>query len=233
MYLWDTLLVLLRRWYITVPVLLLTVSGCLLASKIVAPTYQANASMLFLIPSTVEGRDVAVNPYLNFGGANGLADVVGRLAMSPADARKIYSSGARAEYSVAMDPTTTAPLLDVTAKSKDPGQAMKTLTAVMADIKAQLSTVQIRASAPATTLVYTQDVTVSATPTELRGSLHRAIAVTAAIGIIIAIGLPCIVEGIVRRRALEWGSRQELAENDNRSREVVTSVDLYDDGGRG
>ena len=200
MYLWDSLVVLFRRWYIVLPALVLTGSGCIFATRLIAPTYQADASLLFLVPSTVEGVNAKVNPFLNFGGANGTTDIIGRIVMSTPEAQKIYASGARAKYSVAMDPSSPAPLLAVSATSSDGGQALRTMKAVVNDVQTQLAAVQTRAGAPPTTLVYTQTITESTQATELRGSIHRALAAIAAVGLIISFGLPAVVEAVIRGR---------------------------------
>lgn len=230
MYLWDALLVLVRRWYLVVPLLILTMSGCVLATKVIAPVYEADASVLFLIPSTVEGPNARVNPYLNFGGANALADVVGRIVMSDTDRAKIGGSGGSGKYAVAMDPSTSAPLLNVKATAPTPGLAMRTRDIVIQDIQSQLSKIQSEAGSPVTALVYTQVLPSTGQAAELRGSVHRAFAAIAALGLVVTVSVPIIVEAVIRRQRLV--RQANSVRRATRSR-LVTTPDARDDDSAG
>ena len=70
----GTVALLLRRWYLTLTGLVLTIAFGAIAIFMVAPTYQAKASLL---PASPKSPATGSNPYLALGGLQGATDVPG------------------------------------------------------------------------------------------------------------------------------------------------------------
>lgn len=67
--LWQSVQVLLRRWYVFVPTSVIGVLMALAVSNGIDPEYRASGSLLLMVPSTQtaeDGSEVSQNPYLSF-----------------------------------------------------------------------------------------------------------------------------------------------------------------------
>lgn len=115
----DTLLGLLRRWYILVPGLLLTAMITLIAWSAVSPGYSRSATQLLLpgANSVPEGG----NPYLFLGGLAPAADVLVRAVGSENVLNEVVKKHPGVEIEISRDTTTSGPivLIAVTASSDD------------------------------------------------------------------------------------------------------------------
>src|SRR5690606_26960526 len=98
--LWDLFRVLFRRWYLTVPLLVLVAGVGYYSAKGIEPTYTASAGGVFLEPVVllpVEQR--APNPWAQAGVATTAAAVVGSV-VDPVTKEQVVAEGYSGDYSV-------------------------------------------------------------------------------------------------------------------------------------
>ena len=112
---------------------LLTIAALVGAMTIVPITYQAEGEIILLVPTdNLDESVVAQNAYLGFGGSlNVVTFVLARAAGGQQAATEIEAAGGVADFIVDLVPG-DAPMLSITATSKDPAEAMKTYERVLA-----------------------------------------------------------------------------------------------------
>lgn len=208
MDLWQTVRVLLRRWYIVVPVAVLTGFAARTVAQGVQPGYTISAVAIVLPPSqarvaTEKGIQVLpVNPYLSFSGSTQTATKALAIAASGADFRQtLPRRSAVANYSVEVPPR--EPLLTVGVESRDPAAALSAANDVLEGLRALLAERQ-PAVRPEQEL--SLDVLSPPAVSAVDNSRLRAAVVTVVVGLLLAVAAAVAVEGLSadrtrRRRA--------------------------------
>ena len=175
MYLADTLRVFVRRWLFFGFGLAVSVGAGVATLDRVSSDYQASGQLVVLLPPDAQGTQAPVNPYLNLqSGLSMLASIVATDVMSATTERELASAGFTAEYDVGLLPG-VGPLLQVTAKSKDPAMALATRDAVMTEVSDALTELQRDRGIPSRQIISAQESNVSPTAQVLPGSRLRAL----------------------------------------------------------
>ncbi|GAA3593873.1 hypothetical protein GCM10022223_06040 [Kineosporia mesophila] len=207
----ETLFVVLRRWRLSVPALMLSI--CLGAATFAAvPTqYQDSAQVLLLTSAHQPGERFAGNPFLGMNSALvATADVLRLRAGAPDTGERLAAKGATSTYEVVLDQSTAAPVLLVTTQDSSPETAHRTLLAVVSELESVLDDLQSRSGAPRSTWLNT--MTISSLPRPVRlmnDSLRPAITVGTAV-LAAALFLLFLSEGRRRRSLrLDAGDRPE------------------------
>ena len=189
------------RWVLTLTLLLLALVGVAIASAFLPRTYQGNASVV-LLASRAESGITGGNPYLNFNSSLTLAaDAVSRQVMDPNTASSLAGQGYTASYTVAMPTYSTSivgSVLLVSVVGGDPAVVKHTLNGVIGAIRTTLaglqsgvrqdSRIQLSVLAPA------------AAPTLDTTHTLRSLAIVAGFGLMIALGIPWVVDAQVNRQ---------------------------------
>ena len=191
------------RWIFTSVLVILAVVGAVEASAKM-PRYYQSASSVVLLASHAASKQNGGNPFLSFGPSLTLtADAVSRELTAPATVSRLAARGFTASYTVAVPPVTTfttGSVLLVTVAGTDAAGVQSTLTAVTAQISTQLAQLQrgVQASSRirADTLSFTPQATLSISQTA------RPLVVVGALLLVICLGTPIIVDGLVTRRRL-------------------------------
>jgi hypothetical protein len=188
------------RWILTGGLLLLTLVGVGVAMVFLPRTYQASASVL-LLNSRSGSAATGGNPYLNFNASLALtADAVSRQVMDPQTASSLASHGFLGSYTVAM-PTYSTPtagsVLLITVTSGGAGGVQHTLNGVIGAIRTSLATLQSGVS-PADRIHLT---VLAPAPGPSVDTAHtvRSVAIVAGFGLLIALGVPWMLDAQVRR----------------------------------
>ncbi len=175
MYLADTLRVFVRRWLFFGFGLVVSVGAGVATLDRVSSDFQASGQLVILLPPDAQGTQSLVNPYLNLqSGLSMMASIVATDVMSATTERELASMGLTAEYDVGLLPG-VGPLLQVTAKSKDPAMALATRDAVMTKVGETLSELQRDRGIPSRQIISAQQSNVSPTAQVLPGSRLRAL----------------------------------------------------------
>lgn len=159
MYLRDVWGVCVRRWYLVVAALLLTVAGAVGVALVVPTTYEAKAYVVLVPPKVPD--DPNANRFLGLGGLDGTVAILERSMRSADTAEGLQRAAEDAEYEVIEDYTTSAPILLVTANAPTEVSSSRMLEALLQSIPTKLrrlqSDVDIRPANQITTSVVSQD----------------------------------------------------------------------------
>jgi hypothetical protein len=189
------------RWILTCVLLILASGGAAGAAAKVPRSYQSTSSVV-LLASHAAAMQNGGNPFLSFGPSLTLtADAVSREIMAPATVSQLAARGFTASYTVAIPSYTTfttGSVLLVTVTGPHAARVQLTLRAVTAQIGTQLAQLQHGVPAPsqirAETLSITPQAKLSVSQTA------RPLVVVGALLLVICLGTPIVVDGLVTRR---------------------------------
>ncbi len=188
------------RWMLTGGLLLLTLVGAGVAMAFLPRTYQANASVV-LLDSRNGSEATGGNPYLNFNASLTLtADAVSRQVMDPQTANSLATHGYLGSYTVQMptySTSTAGSVLLITVTSSGSGGVQHTLNGVIDAIRASLATLQSGVS-PADQIRLTV-LAPAAGPAVDSAHTVRSVAIVAGFGLMVALGVPWMLDAQVRR----------------------------------
>jgi hypothetical protein len=206
------------RWILTSVLIILAMVGAAKAAAKVPRHYQS-ASSVVLLASHAAATQNGGNPFLSFGPSLTLtADALSRELMAPETVRQLAAQGFTASYTVALPSyttSTTGSVLLVTVAGRNPAGVQRTLQAVTAQISTQLARLQngvpARSQIHAETLSFTPQATLSISQTV------RPLVVVGALLLVICLGTPIVVDGLVTRRRLRIDRRSRTTRRSRRT----------------
>lgn len=192
-----------RQAALTGGLILLALLVSLAALAWLPGTYQAQGSVV-LLASRAESKPTGGNPYLNFSPSLSLtADVLSRTLAAPATAARLARLGFSDPYTVAPPAyatTTTGSVLVITVTGGKAAGVERTLHGVITQLTRSLAQLQgqvrPRGRITVATLSSSPAATLAASAT------MRPIAATFAAGLLAALGIPVVADGMLRRRAI-------------------------------
>jgi len=197
--------IMLRRWYVVIPVALLSLLAAGATYANIEPSYQASGSVLLLNPqSGVDPDSGRANPYV--GNLEVAANVVTAVLGTNASRLEFRRQGQRGIYTLGAFPS--SPIVGVTTVGETAKSARETTAAVMGAIDDVLAERQQQLGAPRSIFVTTQVVTPPSEPVPLNGSRIRASLAILALGLALTMGATFAVEGVIRQRARRHRDRQ-------------------------
>lgn len=214
--------VILRWWFIAIPLFILTFVGAIVGTNGFPPEYTTNASILFVGPTVVETADnelEAVNPLLNQSSALTTAAVVTSLSIAGPQVADILSNeDLSTAYEVGTESRSPILLLQVRAESRElaTATALRLVELVETDVRLR----QDAANVPENQRVTTSLIGVAAVGGADYGSQTRARLALIAVGFVISGGIIFLLEGVSRRRANRTVPDGERDEGGDRSPET-------------
>jgi hypothetical protein len=192
-----------ERWVLTSVLLILALVGAAGAGA-ETPRYYQSASSVVLLASPTASTQNGGNPFLSFSPSLTLtADAVSRELMSPGTVSQLAAQGFTSPYSVVLPSyttSTTGSVLLVTVTGSDAAGVQRTLQAVTARIGTQLAQLQqgvpARGQVHADTLSFTPQAKLSISQTA------RPLVVVGVLLLVLSLGTPIVVDGLVTRRRL-------------------------------
>ncbi len=192
---WKTLAVLLRRWYVAVPTLVLSLGLAAGVYLSVHTDYQSTGTIV--LASSAEGARASagdnasadrVNPMLAFDGSlNTSAQIIIQTLQDPAIQKQILGEGDSVKYEVG-NGELSGPFIVVVATGRSPELAKDTVAKVLDRGKAELADRQKSLHAPETTFITPVQV-VAPTPAEAKtGGKTRFAAVALVLGFVASLG---------------------------------------------
>jgi hypothetical protein len=168
------------------------------------PRYYQSTSSVVLLASPAASTPNGGNPFLSFSPSLTLtADAVSRELMSPGTVAQLAARGFTAPYTVVLPSyttSTTGSVLLVTVTGSDAGGVQRTLDAVTARIGTQLAQLQqgvpAHGQVHADTLSFTPQAALSISQTA------RPLVVVGVLLLVLSLGTPIVVDGLVTRRRL-------------------------------
>ncbi|HET7018375.1 MAG TPA: hypothetical protein VFI65_30935 [Streptosporangiaceae bacterium] len=193
-----------RRAGLTAGLVLLALASFVAALLLFPASYQSQASEV-LLASRAASKVTGGNPYLGFTPSLSLtADVVSRALMSPATARQLALDDFPDSYTV-VQPTyttsTTGSVLLITVTGTDPADVQRTMQGVIFETKVELR--QMQENVPPRNQITVSTLASSPRAVLAMSATIRPIAMTLIFGLIIAFGLPVVIDGVARRRKVK------------------------------
>lgn len=187
-----------RRWILACILFLVTLAGVGAALFKLPWTYQTTASVLFL--QSKNGAKLSDgNPYLSFTPAlNQTADVVRYETMDGRTAAVLAQQGYTSTYTVVDAPDTTGPVLNITVTGPDKAGVENTLAGVTKEIGLKLQTLQ--AGVNASSMIRQSVIAFTPKPTIQLTKKARPLVAVFAVGLILTLGIPQLVDAIAARR---------------------------------
>jgi hypothetical protein len=191
-----------KRRKLTAAMLILAAAIAITALMIMPRTYQSSASVIMLAPRAA-ARQMGGNPYLSFSPSLTLtASAVGDEVMAPGTAQALAARGYRSSYTVALAPfttTTTGSVLIITVTGSDKASVQATLRAVTAQVSTALSGLQGHVAKRAR--IRSATLSSSSQPALSTSQTARPLILVIVPVILVALGVPVIVDGQIERRA--------------------------------
>lgn len=205
----ETLLILRRRWYVTGPLLLLTVAASAALAARSGP-YQSE-SQVVLLPSAQSAKVAGGNPYMSFDDSVTLtADLLRRQLTSPQLVQSLGKNGYRSSYQVVDDPLTAGPVLDITVTGSSKSSVEHTLAGVTDQAGKQLRLMQ--GDVAPIDRITLKTVSYDPKPSLLLSKKARTPLVALAIGLVLTIAVPLTADAAIAdrrkaRRSRAWSLR--------------------------
>lgn len=220
----------LRRWYLLLPLLMLTGLGVVVVADQVDPEFQSNGSVLFY-ESGVDSP--TANPY---GNAVPAASALTVIATGSTFRSEIADEGFSSDYEIGeanAKPGTNSPMLAVLVRADDPELALGTRDAVIAQMSEELNERQAQLGIPLAARTSISVLDVPENVSTLTTGPLRAQIVVLVLGVALSFLLVVLLDDLVlsarrRRQALRVAAERELASPGRGGaaprREAVTTV---------
>lgn len=203
MYLKDVWSVCRRRWKLLLIGLVLAAGAIALAVPQLPRSYTAQSDAVLVPPKKTGGAGtstVVVNPYLGLGGLDATVDVLERSMLSQKTTDRLAERVPGAAYVVAKDPTTSAPIIHVTATGTSPRATAQMLDAVLRQLPANLSSLQEELGIKPAFQITLIDISGDERPALDQKPRVRALAVLVLLLIGALAGVVALVDGLAARR---------------------------------
>jgi hypothetical protein len=197
----STLRVLAKRWYLTIPVVALSLAVAYSYYNAKPADYKADSSMLILAPA------VGSNPYREIGGSQtAAAEVLTTSLNSQAFAERLKADGAAGQYSVALVGG-DAPIIKVEATAPTAAEAVNTAKKVVSVSIERLRSLQVDAGSPTAELMTLSVIDAVGTAEADHGSAIKAAG--ALLVVLLALSLASVYgfEALARSRRSRRASR--------------------------
>lgn len=202
----DGIRVLFRWWFVTIPMVALTVAAAVVVTDGYQPEFQADGSLLFVGPTVTPTGDetsgsTAINPLLEQPAALTTTAVVSSLALqTPQVASTLAAEGLSTDYDVGTESRLPILLIQTRAESRDAAiaTALRLFELVDRDIEGR----QEAANVPADQRVTTNVIGISAVGGPDYGGRMRMRLVIALFGLGATAGIAFLLDGVRRRRTI-------------------------------
>jgi capsular polysaccharide biosynthesis protein len=201
---------LLRRWFVAVPLLLLTLIGTVGTYKVWPTKYQGQVQLTLLSSRNVaSAQGNAGNPYLDFTPAmDAVVDLIARNLSSDQSASQLQALGVTYPYSAGIAANAQGPFLAITVTGRKPAVIMQQLPIIVAFAQQRLAQIQRASSAPKTSLIQLVEIAPPNSPTKVLKTKIELVAAVFVIGVICSFLLTFVANNLLGRR----GKQQRRSE---------------------
>lgn len=213
--------ILVRRWYITLGGLLLTVGLVFMATILVPATYKSKANML-LLQDQAAVAGTGQNPFVTLSGYLPFTDVVARAMQDTKVSTELQALGVHDAYTVERDLTTNGPVLLITIDGRNAGDVSTQLGLIVDQVPKVLAELQSAENVPQTAQITSRTILQQQVPSTIRKSQYRAALVAMAAGILATVGVASLTERIIDGRRARRSRRAD--DNNNNDNDNDTSA---------
>lgn len=211
----DILRGLWRRWYITIPGILLSIALAFMMWSTVDPSYQRSARQL-LLPGTTSIPEGG-NPYLYIGGLSQAADVVVLALGSNNVLDTIAEEHPEVAVEISRDTSTSSPVIVITVTAADDSEGEAVLGTLVDETADILADLQDQESIASDNRITVHTVTVDGQSVLEQKDRMTTTAAAGAIGVVLTLVLAAAVDGLIisrrRRRSRSVKPRRGDAED--------------------
>lgn len=202
---WKTIKVLLRRWYVAVPVLLLSLGGAGVVFLSVSPEYESTGTDLLTVPKAGATLDPSkpagiINPLLAFDASlTTTAQLLTQVLLDPAVYAQLTQNNPDIKCE-AGDGGLRGPFVQVVCKAPTPQGAQATVDGAFKRLREELVARQKKLGAPESTFINVETVVEPTEATLLVGGKLRAAGAALALGLAASLTSAFAIESIMQRR---------------------------------
>ncbi|HEV7657195.1 MAG TPA: hypothetical protein VGP36_21040 [Mycobacteriales bacterium] len=196
----DSARVLMRRWYVVLPMLVLTAVAQVLLVVAIPAQYQVKASVVLVQNGPVNSAanpNAPVNPYVASYSLPALGSLLSQKLLAPETVLKVQAAGLPGKYEVLPSIDQTGSIA-FSAEDVSAENARKRVDLLISTASAQLATWQ--SGVPERGQVSARVLSPPSPPIPQNGSRIRAMLVVLVLGVGASIYLAFLVEGLVDRR---------------------------------
>ena len=201
MDLWSVLKTIMRRWYVSLPLAILTVVGVSFIPQIVKPSYRAQGTALLAVPTfdieaLKQERQERLNPFLSFNPSlNISAEIISRIVNDDAVRSKVDSLGLDKEFEVFSQQN--IPGVTVISASDSPSVATRTVRYVLDQSISTMEQLQQNADVPKDQFIRMGTISYSKKAEEISARQNRARVGLGIFGLALAAGMALLLEALV------------------------------------
>ncbi|HEX5496881.1 MAG TPA: hypothetical protein VFX70_20155 [Mycobacteriales bacterium] len=200
---WKTLVVLVRRWYVAVPTLVMSLGLAAVTFQSVPPKFEANGSVVLLSPSggaSTKSDQGQTNPLLGFDASlSTVSTALTQVLLSPNVVAELTNQGATADYQVG-NGNLGGPFINVVADGTSPAESQRTVRMVLARARTELKSREVAYHAPPSTYIQVDDLVKPTEAKQLLGSKVRAAGAALALGLAASLSMAFLVESVGENR---------------------------------
>jgi uncharacterized protein involved in exopolysaccharide biosynthesis len=193
---------LLRRWFIAVPLLLITLAGTAGIYKAWPTKYQSQVQLTLLSSRSVaSAQGNAGNPYLDFTPAmDAVVDLLSRNLSSDQSATQLQALGVTYPYTAGIASNAQGPFLAIIVTGHSPAVIMQQLPIIVKFAQQRLAEIQRASSAPKTSLIQLVLIAPPNSPTKVLKTKIELVAAVFVIGLICSFLFTFVADNILSRR---------------------------------
>jgi capsular polysaccharide biosynthesis protein len=196
----DSIRILMKRWWLTLPLLLITLGGVVTGAVMLPWKYKSEATVVF-ISSQLLAKQTGGNPWLAFDSSLTVtAEVVGREIMDEGTSAALRKQGDSADYKVGVAADSTGPVLVIEVEGATPEVTQNTLEAVLRQVPIRLDDIQSQGGVAENARIRPSTVSTSTQSQRVAKDKIRTLVMGLFAGLVVSIGLPLLAESLTSRR---------------------------------
>lgn len=204
---WELTKLLVRRWYFSVPMLVLSVASAVFAGASVKPDYKADIHLQLIPPVSAVAPTPGKphNPWNDLGVA-----AIGNAAIIRVQDKDVLdglvADGYTDNFTVTLDQR--SPIIIIEAIGNSPKQATGTAQSVMKIFQQSIDSLQKPYGAPQDQLITTHSLDTGANIQTVTSKVKRALAVIGGVGLLLTTASTIGLDALLRRRSARRGEPQ-------------------------
>lgn len=214
MDLWTIIKVVVRRWYVVLPILAITAVVAYEVAYKAPPTYQASGSALLVAPNVATGATglpIKQNPYLLFSGSlNITASALVRVLDDTEVRGDLIQAGLLGDYEIGVEQST--PTIGITVNGDTSAIVIGTVRRLLDEVRARLRSLQNAADAPPDLRIGVELLVNPSTALTLRGKVARTMATIGVLGVLAAAAVALMWEAAATARRRSKALRRQAME---------------------
>ena len=215
---WEAAAIVLKRWYVVAPLLVLCTSAAIWGANGVGREYTTKASVAVLAPEVFifadpngEPYEDPNNPFVESAAARTLGRALPEALTASSMRRQMREEGFTDYYDVVVEDIGN--IIKLAATDADPEQSQRTVDRLLTQLQDTADRLQLDAGAPEAELAVLQPLGRSEALLETSQS-NRALAVYGLVGAVVSFGAAFLVDGWAERRRNRRAMRRLQADLD-------------------